>query len=56
MRMIKRYRKGDWKINNNYTPYFARKLIAEDQSYERVFELRELISGRKTRYAEEPNP
>jgi len=50
------HRRADWKLNNNFTPYFARKLIREDPSYAKVFELRELISSRKTGLQPSPPP
>lgn len=33
-----------FKINNTYHPYFARKLMAEDRSFEGFFELRRVKS------------
>jgi hypothetical protein len=34
-----------FKINNNYSSRYARKLISEDARFERFFELRELRSA-----------
>ena len=33
-----------YKINNNHIPYFARRLIDEDQRFEELFATRELTS------------
>lgn len=34
-----------FKINNNYSSRYARKLVGEDERFERFFELRELRSA-----------
>ena len=33
---------ADFKINNDYTPFFPRMLIAEDESFRPMFELRKV--------------
>lgn len=35
---------SDYKVNNNYTPYLARKFMDENPQFEGFFELRELKS------------
>jgi hypothetical protein len=35
---------SDFKINNNYAPYYARLLITENSQWEKVFELRTIRS------------
>jgi hypothetical protein len=37
-----KYENEEYKINNNYTPHYARKLIADDPSYADFFAQREL--------------
>lgn len=33
-------RRGEWKVNNNFSAYFARLLAIEDPSFEEFFEFR----------------
>jgi hypothetical protein len=39
---------GEFKLNNNLTPFFARKLIGEDARFANFFELRALKGERGT--------
>jgi len=36
---------SDFKINNNYAPYYSRLIIANNPTWEKVFELREIRSN-----------
>lgn len=36
---------SDFKINNNYAPYYARLLIKNNPDWEKVFELRKIRSN-----------
>jgi hypothetical protein len=38
---------GDFKINNDYSPYFARKLMAEDETFRGFFEVRATVGDGK---------
>lgn len=45
-----------YKVNNSYHPYFARKLMAEDSSFEGFFELRRVKSDPKPELTPELTP
>ena len=48
---------GDYKIGNNYTPDYARKMMKEFPEFEGFFRTRELKAGRVVceKYIVEPN-
>jgi hypothetical protein len=44
---------AEWKLNNNWTPYYARKLMANEPELKGFFEIRPL-KHEKTLEWEEP--